>query len=139
MKKVIKPILFISLLIIVLIALFIGCFHIGKHTNIKRYNETPTIVEIEERSKKYMLNVWEKSGIELEFIAQELINEDTLVYYFKVTKPDYFIIDYNRKYYIKTVYKIQDTVMSVNRSWQFDRVMFSNYEEIKTFLEVLDE
>lgn len=136
MKSKLKIILLILLLTIFFVTLIIGCFHLVKHTNIKRYNETETIAEIEEKSKKYMLNVWLKSGIELRFITQELINEDILVYYFEVTKPDYFYAFGNRVHYIKTVYEFRDTGMLFYNSWQFDRVITSNYEEIKPLLEV---
>ncbi len=126
MKNKLKIILLILINFILYTTLIIGCFHSVK---LKRYNETKTIGEIKEESKSYMLDMWLTSGIELKFITQELINEDTLVYYFEVAKPDYFYVYGNRIHYIKAVYKFK------NNSWQFDRVMTSSYKEIEPLLE----
>lgn len=134
MKNKLKIILLILLLIIFLTTLIIGCFHLVKHTNIKRYKETETIAEIEEKSKKYMLNVWLQSGIKLKFITQELISKDILVYYFEIIEPDYVYAFGNGINYIKTVYEFRNTMVFYN-SWQFDRVMPSNYQEIESLLE----
>lgn len=135
MKSKLKIILLILLLICFFTTLIIGCVHLVKHTNIKRYNETETIAEIKEESKDYMLNQWLKSGIELKFITQELINEDTLVYYFEITKPDYICVYGSNINYIKTIYEFRSTGILFYKSWQFDRVITSNYEEVKSVLE----
>ena len=134
MKNKLKIILLILLLIIFFTTLIIGCFHLVKYTNIQRYKETETIAEIEEKSKKYMLNVWLQSGMKLKFITQELINKDILVYYFEIIEPDYVYAFGNEINYIKTVYEFRNTMVFYN-SWQFDRVMPSNYQEIETLLE----
>lgn len=139
MKKVSEIILLVMLIIWFFVSLIIGCFHTVKHTNIKRYNETPIISEIEERTKKYILDVWLKSGVELEFITQELIDKNTLVYYFKVVEPGYFHVFGVDTYYVKAVYEFQNTYMPAYRYWKFDRVMTSYYSEIEALLEVEDE
>lgn len=143
MKKAIEIILFMTLLITFLFLLIIGCCYVVKEININNETPTisyeiPTISEIKERSKQYILDKWAKSGIELEFITQELINKNTLVYYFEITKPDYIYVNgYIR--YVKTVYHLHDTGMSSHKTWEFDRVTTSNYSEIEALLEVENE
>ena len=145
MKKVSEIILLVMLIISFCVLIPFGCYKAIEDIIQEKYNETPTISdeiptisEIKERSKQYMLDVWAKSGIELEFITQELINKNTLVYYFKVVRPDYIYVN-GRINYIKTVYYLQDTGMSSHKTWEFDRVITSNYSEVKALLEVEDE
>jgi hypothetical protein len=138
MKKVIEIIL-ITLLIIGLCALTaFGLYKLVVTTNQRRYKETPLMSEIEERSKVYILGNWLKSGVELEFVTQEAIGEHTLVYYFKVVEPEYFYVYGVREYYVKAVYKWKSTGILTYKSWQFDVVWTSSYEEIQTILEVQD-
>lgn len=139
MKKV-KEISLVILGIIsfCILTLFImqGLYKLVVTPNQRRYNETPLMSEIEKRSKVYIVGNWLKSGVELEFITQELIGENILVYYFKVVEPEYFYVYGEREYYIKTVYKFKDTGLLFNKSWQFDVVLTSSYEEIQIILEV---
>ena len=67
---------------------------------------------------------------------KEVIGENTLVYYFKVVEPEYFYVYGVREYYVKAVYKFQSTGIPPYKSWQFDVVWTSSYEEIQTILEV---
>lgn len=142
MKKINEIILIIlGIISFCILTLFIiqGCYKLIITTNQRRYKEIPLISEIEGRSKEYILSMWLRSGVELEFITQETIGEYTLVYYFKVVKPEYFYVYGVREHYIKAVYKFKYTGIPPYKSWQFDVVWTSNYDEIQTVLEVKDE
>jgi hypothetical protein len=146
MEKVIDIIIQVLLIIILCVPVGFGWYKIGVTINQRRNkealliseNEKPLISEVEECSKGYILDNWLKSGIDLEFITQELIGKNILIYYFKV-EPDYFFVDGVGIHYIKAVYKLQDTGKPFCNLWQFDRVMKSNYDEIQTVLEVKNE
>lgn len=139
MKKVIKIILLILLIISICVLMIFGCYKVVVTTNQKRYKETPVISEIEEYSKRYILGNWLKSGLELEFVTQELIGENILVYYFKVVEPKKFYAFGTRTFYVKAVCEFQYTDYLFYKHWQFDKVMTSHYEEIESLLEVKDE
>ena len=129
----------IMLLILIPISFCIlgfGYYKLSITTNQKRYNETPLMSEIEGSSKEYMLDYWLNSGLELKFITQELIGENTLVYYFEVIEPDYFYVFGVREHYIKAVYKFKSIGIPLYKSWKFDVVWISSYDEIQTILEV---
>lgn len=139
MKQVIKVILLVMFIISFCTNIAFGLDKLIVTTNQRSYKETPTISEIEERSKLFILDMWLNSGVNLEFVTQELIGENTLVYYFKVVEPEYFYVFGVREYYVKAVYKFKDTVISPYKSWQFDVVWTSSYGEIQTILEVENE
>lgn len=121
MSKLEKSLLTIGIICVVSLAILItGLISMSKHNNQTNCENPPEIKIVEQSTKRYILNHWEKSNVSLIFIRREKISNTCVVYYFELEEGLYLDkYDVHKTYYIKTVYNY----------WIFKRVLRSNYSE----------
>ena len=131
MKKVLLIMLAILIPISIITGFIFALINHYKQTNEYNYiYEEPTIEEVIDNTKKYLLNEFGCSGKPFDFIRKEKLTENYLVYYFEIRDP-YVITMYGLSTrYIKAIFKYEK-IYDFEYGWNFYKVMRSSNSEAK--------